>query len=999
MANSSSRATTGAALLALFALSGFAGLVYESIWTQYLGLFLGHAAHAQSFVLMLFMGGMALGAWLASRRSDRLARPLAAYAAAELVIGLLGFGFDPIYRAVTGFAYADVFPHIGSGAALDATRYLVSLVLIGPQCVLLGTTFPLMSAGYLREMPASGGRVLAGLYFTNSLGAALGAIVATFLLLPSIGLPGTVMSGGLLSILVAMLVWPLAKQATSSGSTDAGASPSTVGAALVYVAAAITGGTSFVYEVTWVRMLAQAVGSTVHAFELMLAAFIAGLAFGGWWLRRRADGLARPLLAAGWAQVLMGIAALGSLFVYMHAFDWVSAFRIGLDHNDTGYAFYNVATSLISLAVMFPAAFFAGMTLPLLTLSLLRRGVGESAIGRTYAANTLGAIVGVVIAVHLLMPVLGVRVALWLAAVADLLLGLFLLARGEETAVSRRALAFAGMLCVIVAAAAISMTRVDPKVLASSVYRFGRTSLAQDTQMLFYGDGKTATVALYRTPGELETRAIATNGKVDAAARIRLDQPPTLDEYTMVLAGALPLAVHAAPRDVAVIGFGSGLTANTLLGSDRVERVDVVEIEPFMVRAARNFGDRVARVYSDPRAHVVIDDAKAYLSGSPMRYDVIVSEPSNPWVNGVATLFTEEFYEFVPKHLSENGVFVQWLQLYEINPDLVASVLKAMLPRFADVQAYVSNQNDLILIATRNGKVALPQDVTSPALRAELERLSMADATAMRRFFLMDRAGLAALARTSGVPANSDYFPIVQLQAPAARFANANAMDVSKLQRSPWPLLEVAGGYSPPDASVPLGTRPTLLLRDVPMRTARAMRSALTGGALHWPGTVEKGVDAHFHLLASAARLCEPSAVDSWLDASANIAGGTIPYLRPEDLEGVWIDPVWIAPCWRAEPRVAEALAFHAAAAARDWPSVVHVGEGLLANGDPSSVRAFRTYVAGSVELAYLALGDSRGLVDFDHRHGELLADHAFERRWMQAAAAIADDVRRSPRH
>jgi len=133
----------------------------------------------------------------------------------------------------------------------------------------------------------------------------------------------------------------------------------------------------------------------------------------------------------------------------------------------------------------------------------------------------------------------------------------------------------------------LAMTRIDQKVLASSVYRFGRTSLAQDTEMLFYGDGKTATVALYRSPGELESRAIATNGKVDAAARIRLDQPPTLDEYTMVLAGALPLAVHPSPRDVAVIGFGSGLTANTLLGSDRVERVDVIEIEPFRQPAFR----------------------------------------------------------------------------------------------------------------------------------------------------------------------------------------------------------------------------------------------------------------------------------------------------------------------------------------------------------------------------------------------------------------------------
>lgn len=1001
MANSSGRASGGLALLLLFALSGFAGLVYESIWTQYLGLFLGHAAHAQSFVLMLFMGGMALGAWIASRRSERLTRPLVAYAVAEVVVGLLGFGFDPIYRALTGFAYANLFPHAGSGASLEAMRYAVSMLLIGPQCVLLGMTFPLMSAGYLRLMPAAGGRVLAGLYFTNSLGAAIGAVVSTFVLLPAIGLPGTVMTGGLLSILVAVLVWPLAKQPTAVAATAEAAGASYRSTVLVYVAAGITGATSFVYEVTWIRMLVQAIGSTLHAFELMLAAFIAGLAFGGWWLRRRADVIASPLFAAGWAQLLMGAAALASLYVYMHAFDWVSVIRQGLDRNDTGYAFYNVATSLIAVAVMFPAAFFAGMTLPLLTLALLRRGAGESAIGRTYAANTLGAIAGVLVTVHVLMPVLGVRVALWLAAIADLALGLVLLARAADSRADRpRAFAVAALACVVVAFAALVTTRVDQKVLASSVYRLGRTSLAQDTEMLFYGDGKTATVALYQSPGERGLRAIATNGKVDAALRNDRSSEPTIDEYTMVLAGALPLALRPSLKDVAVIGFGSGLTANTLLGADGTGHVDIIEIEPFMVRASRNFGDRVERVYTDPRARIVIDDAKAYLSSSSKRYDAIVSEPSNPWVSGVATLFTEEFYDFVPRHLTDDGIFVQWLQLYEINTDLVASVLKAMLPRFADVQAYIANHNDLVIVATPKGKLPPLQDVASrsPRLAQELQRLSMSDADSMREFFLMNRNGLAALARTSGVPANSDFFPIVQLDAPAARFSNSNAMDISRLARSSWPLLEVAGGYMPRTANTPLDARPAPVFGDAPMRVSRAIREALLGQPVHWPVAIEKELDADFHLLLSAARQCGPSAIESWLDASAAIAGTTIPYLPAADLQGVWIDPQWISPCWRSDSRVARALAFHAAMAVRDWPVVSREGEALLEDPGFEVSTEFRTYVAGAVETAWLALGDSRALVAFDNRHGAaLLGEHEFERRWMQAAAAIADERRTMP--
>lgn len=478
-------------------------------------------------------------------------------------------------------------------------------------------------------------------------------------------------------------------------------------------------------------------------------------------------------------------------------------------------------------------------------------------------------------------------------------------------------------------------------------------------------------------------------------------QAPTLDEYTMVLAGALPLSMHPAPRQVGVIGFGSGLTANTLLGDDRVQSMDVVEIEPFMVKAARNFGSRVERVYSDPRAHIVIDDAKAYFSGSTQRYDVIVSEPSNPWVSGVATLFTEEFYDFVPAHLADDGIFVQWLQLYEISPDLVASVLKAMLPRFADVQAYISNQSDLILVATRSGKVPAPGEPTAhaPRLQAELDRLSMATAGQLRQFFLMDRTGLAAVARTSGVPANSDFFPLVQLDAPAARFAQADATRVAALASAPWPLLEVAGGYQPPPATADIGEQSIAVHREPPLRASRAIREALLGKDLKWPSRIEKGLDSAFELLLGA-RQCTPSAINPWLNASATIAANTIPYLPSADLHGVWLDPAWVAPCWRTEPHVAKALALHGAMAARDWAAVAQIGEEIVGDVEFSGAPAFRTYAAGAVELALLALGDARGLVAFDKRYGqEMLAEHTFERRWMQAAAAIAHDAHAPAAH
>lgn len=985
----------------LFALSGFAGLVYESMWTQYLGLFLGHAAHAQSFVLILFMGGMALGAWLVSRRSERFTRPLAAYALVELVVGILGIGFDPLYHGLTGLAYDHLFPAVGLGFGVEVVRYAIAALLIGLQCVLLGTTFPLMSAGYLRLTPGSGGRVLASLYFSNSFGAALGALAATFLLVPAVGLPGAVMAGGLLSVLVAIAIWPLARDNSAPAMAESTVAPraEAIAPAFVLSAAALTGATSFVYEITWIRMLSQALGSTLHAFELMLAAFILGIAFGGLWLRRKADAWPNALFAAGWAQVLMGIAALGSLFVYTRAFDWVEALLAGLARSEQGYAYYNLATGLVSLAVMFPAAFFAGMTLPLLTLALIRRGGGERAIGRVYAANTIGAIVGVLLTVHVLMPLFGVRIGLWLAAIADLALGVFLILRGDRamvlSAVRRHAFA-AVVLSTAAGVASLMLTRVEPLVLASSVYRVGSAQLPSDTKMMFYGDGKTATVAMYEFQTDGKNRSIATNGKVDASIVMAEGAAPSPDEYTMTLAAALPLAMHPAPDNVAVIGFGSGMTAHTFMGDDRVKRQDVIEIEPFMVDAARNFGVRVDRAYSDPRSHVVIDDAKAFLSGAERRYDIIISEPSNPWVSGVAGLFTGEFYDFVPKHLEEGGIFVQWLQLYEIDPALVASVLKAMLPRFADVRAYVSNQTDMLMVASVDRPLPPLGEIqaVAPRLGKELARLGIESTEDFELHYLMDRRGLAALAEMSTIAANSDYFPVLQLRAPRARFVSADSLPIVNLQRAPWPLLEVAAGHHPFTASKALSTVKKTVPRDAMRRAAIALHRGMRDGA-PIPLSFSESTDLSLRMtfVRSHATACDiDQAADAWLDAASQIASLTIPFFPAEDLRGVWIDPVWIGECTPTDPRIAPAMALFSAVAARDWTSASSKGQELLAMEQLAASPRFRGYVLGAVELAMLAMGDREGLIATEEAHGGHVPDNVFERQWMMILAHQGKD-------
>src|SRR5262245_50129155 len=395
----------------LFTVSGFAGLIYESIWSHYLKLFLGHAAYAQTLVLALFMGGMAIGSWLCSRWSQRWKNLLRGYALAEALIGLAAFAFHPVFVAATESAYTSILPALGGELSAALFKWTLAGLLILPQSVLLGMTFPLMSAGLIRRYPQAPGESLAMLYFTNSFGAAIGVLASGFVMIEALGLPGTVRVAGGMNVALALVVWVLAR-----GSEPALPRPAAQGEAgaaqpyrLFLAVALLTGATSFVFEIGWIRMLSLVLGSSTHSFELMLSAFILGIACGGYWVRKRIDTIADPVRFLGVVLTVMGLLALATLPLYGQMFGLMQLVIKALARTDAGYALFLVSSHGIALAVMFPATFCAGMTLPLITYALLRGGQGEKAIGAVYAANTLGSIAGVFFAAHLGMPLLGLK--------------------------------------------------------------------------------------------------------------------------------------------------------------------------------------------------------------------------------------------------------------------------------------------------------------------------------------------------------------------------------------------------------------------------------------------------------------------------------------------------------------------------------------------------------------------------------------------------------------
>jgi len=937
----------------LFTLSGFAGLIYESIWSHYLKLFLGHAAYAQTLVLAIFMGGMALGSWVCSRYSGSWRNLLLGYAIAEALIGITALVFHRVFVSTTDFAFDTVIPALASPLAVNAFKWTLSALLILPQSILLGMTFPLMTAGVIRAYPAGTGGAIAMLYFTNSLGAAAGVLASGFALIALVGLPGTMLTAGLINVVLAAIVWLLAKAmppppAVAAVARGSGAAAPVQGYRLMLAVSLLTGAASFIYEIGWIRMLSMVLGSSTHAFELMLSAFILGLAFGGLWVKRRIDRTGDPERLLGVVQVAMGVLALGTLVVYGRTFGLMQALLEAIARTDQGYSVFNFGSHLIALLVMFPPAFCAGMTLPLITHVLMRRGAGERAIGGVYAANTVGAITGVFVAVHIGMPVLGLKGLISLGAAIDIGLGLVLLGWVARSGWGFRV---AGAVGAGALAATLAWVELDPYKMASGVYRHGRLFLPDEVKVLYHRDGKTATINVLRFPGRL---AITTNGKSDAAFNPDPSGRVTVDEPTMILTGALPILLHPQARTAANIGFGSGVSSDVMLSSDNLRTLDSIEIEPAIVEGARAFSPRNDAVYRDPRSRIHIEDAKTFFSIYNRRYDVIASEPSNPWVSGVASLFSTEFYRRVKQHLQPGGLFVQWLQLYEINPSLVASVFRALGGEFSHYDVYAANDTDIIIVARDGAPPPAPSFATPlpPRLAADLARIRIFGAGDLELHRIGGRAALHPYFEGFGVPANSDYFPFLDLHAAQARFKKDDARAITQLTAMPIPALDLIGRDGR-RGSITDAPRPWLRRAEL-SRNALAVRAYLVEGRAEHLSAMPLPIRSDAQLVRLLAVDCAGTPGDLSVDPLLGIGGAMVPFLTAAEWQSAW-SRIMNAPCHaRLSLQVRDWTRLLDAVGNRDAGRMAELAEQILRRGG-GHTQAQLSYLIQAVVAARLA--------------------------------------------
>ena len=769
----------------LFFFSGIAGLIYETIWSHYLKLFLGHAAYAQTLVLIIYLGGMAAGSWLIGKQVRKRHNLLDKFAFVELLLGVLALIFHPFFTWYQHLSFSTILPALNNTILIFLYKWISASLIILPQSLLLGATFPLMAAGFIRRFPGTSGYSIAVLYFSNTFGAAAGVLLSGFYLVGSVGLPGTIITAGILDIIVGaaillldrgnpdrLTVAPLAEKHPRTG-THASIPLKTI--RLLLLVSGATATASFMYEIGWIRMLSLVLGSSTHSFELMLSTFILGMAIGSFTIRKHIDRIGNIPRLLVITQVVMGSSALLSVFTYSRMFYFMRFIITALGKNNEGYVLFNIFSDVICMLVMLPSTICAGMIIPLIIRYFYRNHQGESMIGTVYAVNTFGGIIGIIVAVWLLMPFIGVRLLISTGAIIDIGIGLAILRFFPEVSGSRMK-RFLPALSAAVIITAVSAGRVDPELFASGVFRDG--TMVDDIRIISHKDGRTATVSLYRNCDNL---VICTNGKPDAAINVK--GGICGDEYTMSLIAVLPLAVKTDISNVAVIGMGSGMTSHFFLYDSSLSSLDIIEIEPAMVEGARKIGDKVANTFRDPRSHIHIEDAKSFFSTRSNKYDVIVSEPSNPWVSGVAGLFSHEFFSHIKDYLNDGGLLVQWFHRYESDMSIIVSIFKALRSSFPNYQLYITG-SDLMVIASPDSSadLSLKNDIFSNrTLARPLQQMGFQSLQDLQALYFGSQRTLSPLVDCFDTPANSDYHPFIDLHAVKYRFIDSYVRELDSL--------------------------------------------------------------------------------------------------------------------------------------------------------------------------------------------------------------------------
>jgi spermidine synthase len=647
---------------------------------------------------------------VAARITPRQA--LMSYAGLEVLVALIALVLPLEVRAFTpllSWAYNDGAPSL----VFPSIRLLACVVMIFVPAAALGASFP-MAIRWLTTGSANRAQRGGMLYALNSAGAAIGAIVAGFVLIPAIGVSGTTYVAIAASLTAAALVGVIvrsgaadpdpptvAPRRTTNTRRQRGASANRQPAAdppaleprwLAAIVLGLSGFAALVHEIAWTRVLTMVFGPTIYAFAATLAAVIVGIAIGS------GVGTAMVTLArrpAAWLGIVLGLAAVASM--------WTSSLAGGpiprsvAEQIAAAPALFDellIRGAVVTTALILPVSVLLGAAFPLALATIddpARSAASE--FGIVYATNTIGSVAGSLVTGFILIPALGLEVSLRLVTICLMFTSALVL--GVAT-LGGRARVAGSLACVAAVALMVFSPPWDRELLASGAYLYAPfapkganlEALLKAGTLLYYREGASATVSVKRLTG---TTTLAVDGKTDASNRG--------DMLTQKLVAHLPLLVHDDPRDVAIVGLGSGVTVGAALRHP-IARADVIEISPQVVEASQIFAAENGNALSDSRTHLIVGDGRSHLQLSQRKYDVIISEPSNPWIAGVAALFTREFFVAARDRLKPAGLVCQWANAYNISDRDLRSIVRTFLSVFPHGTAWLVGADDVVLLAS-----------------------------------------------------------------------------------------------------------------------------------------------------------------------------------------------------------------------------------------------------------------------------------------------------------
>ncbi|MBI3416770.1 MAG: fused MFS/spermidine synthase [Verrucomicrobia bacterium] len=794
-------------LLLCFVCSGMSGLVYEIAWVRSLELIFGATTFAVATVLAAFMGGLALGSYFMGRWAQRFERfhPLAVYAGIECCIAAFAIGVPVILKLLIPL-YQFVWQHFhASFVAFSVMRFFLCASILIVPTFLMGATLPIVSS-FVSGSQRGNNRRIGLLYTFNTVGAVFGCVAAGLILFPAIGLARTQWVAVTLNLLAAAGAYALARshptRTLHDEPADSTSEPVTENSAdvlepsisapgkhipLLVGLYAVSGFTAMLYEVAWSRVLVLVLGSSTYAYTIMLATFLLGLSLGAYWGTRLKT--SPPLLLAALCQVGIAITTYFGIFLveelpffYLRAFENFHFSGHGLLAIQFALAIALMILPTLGLGAMFPVTI---------------RGINPSRsqtarlVGWAYALNTCGAIAGSVLAGFWLVPRWGSQQTMVAGITLNALGGLLGILSARTTGSLAR---LRGVLALVPVALVASIVGGNyhwpPHILSSGIFRYVETYVGLGREqfrnkmremrgdILLFKEGLTCTVTVCRTGSGL---SLLVNGKPDASVPLASPKPSAVEDKsplkfgdlpTQILLGEIPMLLAPRQERVMVIGLGSGVTVGSVLRHPAKE-IECVELENVVVQGSRFFEQHNGGPLADKRVQLVVNDARNHLLVTDKKYDVVISEPSNPWVAGAASLFTREFFSLAQTRLQPDGIFCQWIQLYELRAEEFQAMLRGFTAAFPHVQIFRIDMDAILVGSAQENPISLARvrERLTPAVRSDLQRIECRSAEDVLAYHWIGGAELKKVLPPG--PFNSDDNMLIEFAAPLRTLSRA----------------------------------------------------------------------------------------------------------------------------------------------------------------------------------------------------------------------------------